>query len=58
MNYDNRSEILEICVNACEKHSLNNENAAKMVKESLDKRFGPSWHVVVGEKIYLCGKSL
>ena len=22
---------------------------AKMIKEVLDKKFGPSWHVVVGE---------
>lgn len=46
---DMRSEVLEMCVNACEKHSSNNENAAKMIKESLDKKFGTSWHVVVGE---------
>ena len=22
---------------------------SKMIKESLDKKFGPSWHVIVGE---------
>ena len=49
MNEDMRSEVLEMCVNACEKHTSNNENAAKMIKEALDKKFGPSWHVVVGE---------
>ncbi len=38
-----------MCVNACEKHSNNNESAAKMIKEALDKRLGPSWHCVVGE---------
>ena len=42
-------QVLELCTNACEKHTANNENAAKMIKEGLDKRFGPSWHVVVGE---------
>ena len=40
MNEDMRAEVLEMCVNACEKHTSNNENAAKMVKEQLDKRLG------------------
>ncbi|XP_046403725.1 dynein axonemal light chain 4 [Ischnura elegans] len=44
-----RSEAMELCVTACEKHSTNNENAARMIKETLDRKFGPSWHVVVGE---------
>jgi len=44
-----KHEVLDICVSACEKHATNNESAAKMIKESLDKKFGPSWHVVVGE---------
>ena len=39
MSEDMRAEVLEMCVNACEKHTSNNENAAKMVKEQLDKRF-------------------
>ena len=38
MAEDMRAEVLEMCVNACEKHTSNNENAAKMVKEQLDKR--------------------
>lgn len=49
MNEDMRSEVMDICVNACEKHTSNNESAAKMIKEVLDKKFGSSWHVVVGE---------
>jgi Dynein light chain type 1. len=44
MNEDMRSEVLDICVNACEKHTSNNESAAKMIKELLDKKFGSSWH--------------
>ena len=28
-----KAEVLEMCVNACEKHTTNNENAAKMIKE-------------------------
>ena len=37
---DIRAEVMEMCVNACEKHTTNNENAAKMIKEALDKKFG------------------
>ncbi len=33
-----RAEVMEMCVNACEKHTNNNESAAKMIKEALDKR--------------------
>ena len=25
------------------------KGAARMIKETMDKKFGPSWHVVVGE---------
>ncbi len=28
---------------------LSQQNAAKMIKESMDKKFGSSWHVVIGE---------
>jgi len=44
-----RVEAMELCVTACEKFAANNENAAKMIKESMDKKFGSSWHAVVGE---------
>jgi len=29
--------------------TLNAENAARYIKESLDKKFGPLWHCVIGE---------
>ncbi|GLH00361.1 hypothetical protein R5R35_006521 [Gryllus longicercus] len=44
-----RGEAVEVAVTACEKYSSNNEMAARMIKESMDKNYGPSWHVVVGE---------
>ncbi|XP_078490540.1 dynein axonemal light chain 4-like [Ciona intestinalis] len=44
-----RVEAMELCVTACEKFSTNNENAAKMIKENMDKKFGSSWHAIVGE---------
>ncbi|XP_071983477.1 dynein axonemal light chain 4 isoform X2 [Engystomops pustulosus] len=44
-----RVETMELCVTACEKFASNNESAAKMIKETMDKKFGSSWHVVIGE---------
>ncbi|XP_030764199.1 dynein light chain 4, axonemal [Sitophilus oryzae] len=44
-----KTESMELVVTACEKHSANNEAAAKMIKEEMDKKFGPPFHVVVGE---------
>ncbi len=39
MSDDMKAEVLEMCVNACEKHTTNNENAAKMIKETVTKHF-------------------
>jgi dynein light chain 4, axonemal len=49
MSEEMRTEAMELSVTACEKFSQNNELAARMVKESMDKKFGPAFHVVVGE---------
>jgi len=49
MNEEMRTEAMELCVTACEKFASNNENAAKMIKDTMDKKFGASWHAVVGE---------
>ncbi|XP_003386873.1 PREDICTED: dynein light chain 4, axonemal-like [Amphimedon queenslandica] len=49
MNEEMRVEAMELCVTACEKHASSNEAAAKMIKETMDKKFGASWHAVVGE---------
>ncbi|XP_065115956.1 dynein, axonemal, light chain 4b [Paramisgurnus dabryanus] len=49
MSEEMRVETMELCVTACEKFATNNESAAKMIKESMDKKFGSSWHVVIGE---------
>ncbi|XP_022092354.1 dynein light chain 4, axonemal-like [Asterias rubens] len=49
MNEEMRTEAVELCVTACEKFSSNNETAAKMIKEAMDKKFGSSWHAIVGE---------
>lgn len=44
-----KKEVMDVCTNACERHTANNELCAKAIKEVLDKKFGASWHVVVGE---------
>ncbi|XP_061683862.1 dynein axonemal light chain 4-like [Syngnathoides biaculeatus] len=44
-----KEEAIAMCASAFEKFDNNNENAAKLVKDSMDKRFGTAWHVVVGE---------
>ncbi|GJQ71660.1 DLC-B [Trypoxylus dichotomus] len=44
-----KQEVMELVVTACEKHSANNEAAARMIKDQMDKKFGPPFHVVVGE---------
>jgi len=49
MTEEMRSEVMEMVVTACEKFSTNNESAAKMIKDAMDKKYGPAWHVVVGE---------
>ncbi|XKL59304.1 hypothetical protein PGB90_000320 [Kerria lacca] len=49
MNDEMKAETIETCVTACEKYSSNNEAAARMIKETMDKKFGTAWHTVVGE---------
>uniref|UniRef100_T1IH09 Dynein light chain n=1 Tax=Strigamia maritima TaxID=126957 RepID=T1IH09_STRMM len=44
-----KNECAEICSAACEKYLGNNEACARHIKETMDKKFGPTWHVVVGE---------
>lgn len=49
MNEEMVVETVELCVTACEKHSANNEMAAKMIKDNMDRKYGMAWHVVIGE---------
>ncbi|ALC41804.1 CG8407 [Drosophila busckii] len=49
MTEEMRTEVVELSVSACEKFSSNYELAAKLIKETMDKKFGIYWHVVVGE---------
>lgn len=49
MNEEIKNEAIEIITTACEKYSQNYEQAARSVKESMDKKFGSFWHCCVGE---------
>ncbi|KAF3420854.1 hypothetical protein E2986_01014 [Frieseomelitta varia] len=53
MKEEMKQEVMEICVTATEKYTDNHELAARNIKDSLDKRFGGPFHVVIGES-YAC----
>ncbi|KAI8998044.1 hypothetical protein BC832DRAFT_566717 [Gaertneriomyces semiglobifer] len=46
---DTLPDILDTLVTAVEKHPNNYESAAQMVKETLDRKNGATWHCVIGE---------
>jgi dynein light chain 4 len=45
------TETIEIITMACDKHVpvKNYEAAAQLIKQSMDKKFGSSWHCFIGE---------
>ena len=45
------SEASDMATMAVDKYaaSANYEAACRFIKEMMDKRFGPSWHVAIGE---------
>ncbi|KAL4859342.1 Dynein light chain 4 [Chlorella vulgaris] len=45
---DMKTEAVDVCVAACERHASDIEKCTQMIKDTLDKRFGGPWHVVVG----------
>ena len=45
MTEDLRTEALDIIVGGVEKYPDNMEAACKVIKESMDKKFGGPWHV-------------
>eukprot|EP00002_Diphylleia_rotans_P002231 TRINITY_DN1139_c0_g1_i3.p1 TRINITY_DN1139_c0_g1~~TRINITY_DN1139_c0_g1_i3.p1 ORF type:complete len:104 (+),score=23.69 TRINITY_DN1139_c0_g1_i3:80-391(+) len=49
MNEEMRIESVETVVTGIEKFSANYENAARMVKESMDRRYGAAWNCLIGE---------
>ena len=49
MSSDLQSEATDVIVSAIDKQRGNYEGAARQVKEQMDRKFGPSWHCVIGE---------
>ncbi|PVU93695.1 hypothetical protein BB561_003088 [Smittium simulii] len=47
MNEDVQKEVLEITKAAFEEHKIEKDIAATIKKE-CDKKFGPTWHAIVG----------
>lgn len=46
---DMESEALDLCVSAIDRSPVGQyEAASKVVKEAMDKKFGATWHVVIG----------
>uniref|UniRef100_A0A6M2CPS6 Dynein light chain n=1 Tax=Rhipicephalus microplus TaxID=6941 RepID=A0A6M2CPS6_RHIMP len=41
-------DSLSVCTSACKKYPNSHEKAAKRIKQTMDRRHGSSWHVVVG----------
>ncbi|EFN59202.1 hypothetical protein CHLNCDRAFT_138129 [Chlorella variabilis] len=46
---DMKTEAMDVCISACERHPVDLEKCTQMIKDGLDKRFGGPWHVVVGK---------
>jgi dynein light chain 4 len=49
MSSDLASEASDLIISAIDKQRGNYEGAAKQVKEQMDRKFGPSWHCIIGE---------
>ncbi|KAL0117207.1 hypothetical protein PUN28_010209 [Cardiocondyla obscurior] len=49
MPEDMKQEAIETCVTAVEKYAENYEQAARMIKDDMDQKFGPPFQAVVGE---------
>ena len=49
MNEEMRVETLEVVVTALEKSPNHYENAAKLIRDTMTKKFGDGWNAIVGE---------
>jgi dynein light chain 4 len=49
MTDEMKSECKDMVASAIEKFPDNYEQAAKFVKDTMDKKFGSPWHCVIGE---------
>ena len=49
MSSELQSEAIDLIVSAIDKQRGNYEGSARAVKEQMDRKFGSSWHCVIGE---------
>jgi dynein light chain 4 len=52
MSSEVQSEAVDLIVSAIDNVKQTNgtyEAAAKLVKEAMDRKFGPAWHCIIGE---------
>ena len=49
MTEEMRQETMDAVIAGVEKFADNMEMAAKFTKDSMEKKYGPTWHVVCGE---------
>eukprot|EP00483_Globobulimina_turgida_P003891 UN03899 len=49
MNGELSNEAVDVIVSAIDKYQTNFEECSKQIKETMDKRFGATWHCIIGE---------
>ena len=49
MGEEMRVETMEVVVTALEKSPNHYENAAKLIRDTMTKKFGDGWNAIVGE---------
>ncbi|XP_050544477.1 dynein axonemal light chain 4 isoform X1 [Daktulosphaira vitifoliae] len=49
MTEEMKSEAIEVIITACEKFGNDYYAAAKTIKQTMDKKYGPQWNTIVGE---------
>lgn len=49
MGHELQSEVIDVIISAIDSKKGNYEQAARAVKEQMDRKYGPSWHCIVGE---------
>ena len=54
---DVESEALDAIQGAIDKCNGNYEVAARSVKEQMDRKFGATWHCIIGKPFFLCVRS-
>ena len=49
MNEEMRTECVDMISTATERYASNYEQAARMVKEQMDKKYNENWIVIIGK---------